>query len=107
MDRERVTPSVSVITPVFRAAEYVEEAVRSALDQPETLDVILVEDGSGDSSLDVCRRLSKEPRVHLLRHADGANRGPSASRNLAIAPAGGGRPGDPDVRYMPLAARGP
>jgi glycosyltransferase involved in cell wall biosynthesis len=81
----RPSLEISVIVPVFRAAEYVEEAVASALSQRETAEVILVEDGSEDSSLEVCNRIaSREVKVRLLRHADGKNHGCAASRNLAI-----------------------
>jgi len=76
---------VSVIVPVYNAAPYVREAVESALAQPETGEVILVEDGSPDNSLEVCRGLAQEfARVRLLQHKDGKNRGAGASRNLAI-----------------------
>lgn len=76
---------VSVVIPVFNAAAYVEPAVRSALDQPETGEVILVEDGSTDDSLAVCRRLAEQhAAVHLFRHPGGANRGAGASRNLGL-----------------------
>ena len=37
-----------VVIPVYNAAEYVSEAVASALAQPETSEVLLVEDGSVD-----------------------------------------------------------
>lgn len=76
---------VSVIIPVFHAADYVQQAVASALAQPETGEVILVEDGSADDSLAVCRRLAEQhAAVHLFRHPGGANRGAGASRNLGI-----------------------
>jgi GT2 family glycosyltransferase len=77
---------VSVIIPVFNAAAHVGEAVASAVAQPETGEVILVEDGSTDSSLEVCRRLEQQhDSVRLLRHQDGGNHGAGASRNLGIA----------------------
>jgi glycosyltransferase involved in cell wall biosynthesis len=75
---------VSVIMPVYNAAAYVREAVESALAQPETAEVILVEDGSPDNSLAVCEALAAEhDAVRLYRHPEGANRGAGASRNLA------------------------
>ena len=75
----------SVIVPVYNAAEYVREAVESALAQSETAEVILVEDGSQDGSLAVCRELAAKHRsVHLYRHPDGKNHGASASTNLGI-----------------------
>lgn len=76
---------VSVIIPVYNAAGYVQQAVESALAQPETGEVVLVEDGSTDHSLAVCQALAEAyPTVHLYRHPHGANRGPAASRNLGI-----------------------
>jgi glycosyltransferase involved in cell wall biosynthesis len=76
---------VSVAIPVYNAARYVREAVESALAQPETAEVLLVEDGSPDNSLAVCRELAAEhATVRLLRHPDGGNRGAGASRNLAV-----------------------
>jgi len=37
---------ISVVIPVYNAERYVREAVESALDQPETAEVLLIEDGS-------------------------------------------------------------
>jgi glycosyltransferase involved in cell wall biosynthesis len=77
---------VSILIPVYNAAEYVQQAVESALSQPETGEVILVEDASTDNSLAVCRDLaSRYPLVRLYRHPDGGNHGEAASRNLAIS----------------------
>jgi len=76
---------ISVIVPVFNAASFVEQAVRSALDQTETCEVILVEDGSPDGSLQVCQELAeKYEKVRLLQHPGGVNKGPGASRNLGM-----------------------
>lgn len=80
-----MTISISVVIPVYNAADYVREAVESALAQPETGEVLLVEDGSQDHSLAVCEQLAREyDRVRLLRHPNGENRGAGASRNLGI-----------------------
>ncbi len=76
---------ISVIIPVYNAAEFVRQAVESALTQPETGEVLLVEDGSPDGSLQVCRELAEAyPQVVLLQHQDGKNHGAGASRNLGI-----------------------
>ncbi|MCP4687681.1 MAG: glycosyltransferase family 2 protein, partial [Desulfobacterales bacterium] len=76
---------ISVIIPVYNAETFIEEAVQSALGQPETGEVILIEDGSTDNSLTVCRELEKaSSRVRLLRHPGGGNRGAGPSRNLGI-----------------------
>lgn len=76
---------VSVITPVYNAEAYVRQAVESALDQPETGEVILVEDASLDNSLQVCQELAEQyDKVRLFRHTDGKNHGAGASRNVGI-----------------------
>lgn len=67
-----------------------ERAVDSALQHPEVREVLLVEDGSQDSSLADCERLtSTHDKVLLFRHPDGANKGAGASRNLGIERAKG------------------
>lgn len=76
---------VSVIIPVYNAEKYVREAVESAIAQPETGEVIIVEDGSPDNSIAICQELEKEySKVRLLQHPNGENRGAGASRNLGI-----------------------
>lgn len=95
---------VSVVIPVYKAEAFIREAVESALALNEVAEVILVEDGSPDGSLQVCRILeSEQGRVRLLRHADGRNMGASASRNLGIRSAGAPLVAflDADDRYLP------
>lgn len=76
---------VSVVIPVYNAAAFVTQAVESALAQPETREVILVEDCSPDDSLAVCQQLaSLHPEVKLFQHPGGINRGAGPSRNLGI-----------------------
>lgn len=75
----------SVTIPVYNAAPYLMEAVESALSQPETAEIILVEDHSSDNSLEICQQLAaRNNMIRLYRHDDGKNHGCSASRNLAI-----------------------
>lgn len=76
---------VSVIIPVYNAGRFVRTAVESALSQPETAEVLLIEDSSPDHSLAVCEALVSEcPTIKLLQHPDGKNHGAAASRNLGI-----------------------
>jgi len=76
---------VSAVIPVYNAGKYVRKAVESALTQPETAEVVLVEDASPDDSLAVCQALAEEfEAVHLFQHPGGANRGAGPSRNLGI-----------------------
>jgi glycosyltransferase involved in cell wall biosynthesis len=77
--------NVSVIIPVFNCEPFIEMAVSSALSCPEVFEVILIDDGSKDLSLLICKNLElKYPKVHLYIHSNNSNQGPSISRNLGI-----------------------
>ncbi len=85
MDKSTDFFKVSVIIPVYNVASYLEQSVKSALDLKEVQEVVLVEDGSSDSSLSVCRKLTENyTKVKLFTHPKGMNRGAGASRNLGI-----------------------
>jgi len=76
---------VSVVIPVYNAAEFVAAALESALREAVVQQVLVVDDGSTDASLAVCRRIAdRDPRVTVLTHENGARRGASASRNLGL-----------------------
>jgi len=95
---------ISVVTPVYNAAEFVTRAVESALAQPETAEVLLIEDGSPDNALAICQGLAaKYEKVKLLRHPNGENRGAGASRNLGMKNASSDYIGfvDADNFYLP------
>jgi glycosyltransferase involved in cell wall biosynthesis len=69
---------VLVVIPCFNQAEYLGEAIESALAQTVPVDVIVVDDGSTDESAEVASRYP----VKVLRQQ---NRGASAARNAGIA----------------------
>lgn len=76
---------VSVVIPVYNAARYVAEAVESAIYLKEVGEVILVEDGSPDNALEICKSLEiKFPKVRVFQHPGGVNKGAGASRNLGV-----------------------
>ena len=76
---------MSVIIPVYNAAVFLERAVKSALKHAEVKEVLLIEDGSKDNSLEVCRQLSEQyDIVKLFQHPNGQNLGAGATRNLGI-----------------------
>jgi glycosyltransferase involved in cell wall biosynthesis len=88
----RASPAVSVITPVYNCAPYLEEALASALAQTFTdWEIILVDDGSTDDSDVIAERFARNQpdKARFLRHPDGFNRGAGASRNLALEHARG------------------
>jgi glycosyltransferase involved in cell wall biosynthesis len=78
------TDLISVIIPFFNASAYLEKCLR-ALEAGEdrSHELILVDDGSSDSSPEIARRFS----CRLLRSA--ATRGPASARNLGAQAASG------------------
>jgi glycosyltransferase involved in cell wall biosynthesis len=85
-----INPSISIIIPVYNAALYIEKAITSALQQPEVLEVLVVNDGSTDGSDEILQSIaSTTTRVTLLFHPQSINKGRSASRNLGLQHARG------------------
>ena len=85
---------VSVIIPVYNSALFLRRAVLSVVEEStrHPLEILIIDDGSSDSSLLVAQELAREfPDVvkPCLQHPNNANRGPGASRNLGIAHARG------------------
>ena len=74
---------VTVIIAAFNAQSTLARAIRSALEQPQTAEVIVVDDASDDSTCLVANEeAARDPRVRLIRQA--VNQGPAAARNLAL-----------------------
>ena len=75
---------VSIIVPVYNAAEFIEECLDSILAQTHTaLEVILVDDASSDDSLRICEERARvDPRVRVLAEEHG---GASVARNHGLA----------------------
>ena len=80
---------VSVIIPALNAERTIARAVRSALSQTvQTLEVIVVDDGSTDRTAAIISDLiNHDSRIRLIRHP--WRQGVSSSRNDAIAVAAG------------------
>lgn len=77
--------NISVIIPVYNAEKYIKKAVASVLQFQEVKEVLLIDDGSKDKSLEICSSLSQNhPEIKVLTHSNNQNRGVSASRNLGI-----------------------
>lgn len=88
----KTDPLVSIIIPFLNASKYIGETIESVLKQTFTnWELILVDDGSTDSSADKVRSfISLYPeRMSLYSHHDHANKGTSASRNLGLEHAKG------------------
>ena len=83
-------PWLSILIPVYNVEDYLEECVRSILDQAGPgVEIILCEDVSTDGSRVLAERLADEnpDRIRILYHE--RNRGLSAARNTMIDAATG------------------
>ena len=83
-------PLVSVVVPVYNVEKYLRQCVDSILDQTyRNLEVILVDDGSTDSSGEICDEYArKDGRVKAIHKPNG---GSSSARNAGIDQAIGDR----------------
>lgn len=79
---------ISVIMPVYNTSSTLGEAVKSVLQQryPE-FELILINDGSSDSSPEICDLLAKTDKRIKVVHQE--NKGLSAARNKGIEVASG------------------
>lgn len=79
---------ISVIIPIYNAKEYLKRAIDSVLNQDyEDFELILVNDGSTDHSLEICEEYEKaDARVRVITKKNG---GVSSARNLGIKEAKG------------------
>lgn len=74
---------ISIIVPIYNAEEHLNKCVKSILMQTERdLELILVDDGSVDNSLKICKEYQKkDTRVKVVHQK---NAGVSAARNCGI-----------------------
>lgn len=80
---------ISVVMPCYNAAPYLEEAVSSVMGQTyRKIELIIVDDGSTDRSVDIARSLveAQPGRIELFEQR---NCGPYPARNLGLAHARG------------------
>ncbi len=80
---------VSIITPTYNAAKYVEETINSILVQTySNWELLITDDCSKDNTLDIIRNyVAKDSRIHLF--VLGENSGAAVARNHSISKAKG------------------
>lgn len=81
-------PKISVIVPIFNTAEYLQKCIYSIQNQSyKNLEIILVNDGSTDNSLDICNKFAKNDKRIIVIDKD--NGGVSSARNAGLDTASG------------------
>ena len=77
--------TITVIIPVYNAADFLEKAVESVVQFDEVKEILLIDDGSTDGSTQLGEQLAaKFECVKFLQHSDKKNHGVSATRNLGM-----------------------
>ena len=64
---------ISVIIPIYNMQEYLDKCIGSVMHQTyDNLEIILVDDGSGDQSLAICRKYQKsDKRIQVIHKENG------------------------------------
>ena len=76
--------AVSIIVPVYNAEPYLERCINSLINQTyKKIEIILVDDGSTDGSLNICRQYEKEDARITVIHQE--NTGQNAARMKGLS----------------------
>ncbi|MGV0795813.1 glycosyltransferase family 2 protein [Mycolicibacterium elephantis] len=75
---------MSVITPTYNCAKYIEEAISSVQSQTyDNWELVIVDDCSDDNTYELVRRIAQgEPRIRLFRHDVRRGAGPARTEAL-------------------------
>lgn len=81
-DTLSITPLISFIIPIYNSAKYLTECIESILSQSISKEIILINDGSTDNSLEIALKYSNQFPFLTVIHSQ--NKGAAAVRNLGI-----------------------
>ena len=81
-------PKISVIVPIYNNEKYLPETIKCLSNQSyKNLEIILIDDGSTDNTLSICKKAKEENSNIILIHQE--NSGVSAARNAGLKVATG------------------
>lgn len=83
-----MTPLISIIMPAYQSEKWIEESINSVIMQKyKNVELIIVNDGSTDSTESICRTLMAQyPQIHLINQKNG---GVAKARNVGMQNAKG------------------
>ena len=83
-----INPAISIIIPVYNVENYLEKCLTSVVEQSFTeFEAILINDGSTDNSLEICKRFASEDK--RLKIISQPNKGLAEARNAGLKIASG------------------
>lgn len=79
---------VSILIPAYNVEDYIEDCLKSVIKQSyENTEIIIVNDGSTDRTLDICKKYcKKDKRIVIINKKNG---GVSEARNVALSKCNG------------------
>lgn len=84
---KNIKPLFSIIVPVYNAEHFISDTIENLLCQKVSKEIIFVNDGSTDASIDIL--LDYEKKYDFIRVIDKRNQGVSHTRNIGLDAANG------------------
>ena len=79
-------PKVTVIIPVYNAESFLEECIDSVINQTlDDIEIIIVNDGSTDSSPQICKKYAESDNRIKFIHKENSGKGASCNAGISIA----------------------
>ena len=86
MNKENIKPLVSIIIPCYNYGQYIEKCIQSVLNQTyKSIEVIVVDNGSTDDSLEKIRTFSHDSRVIIIELKENIPPGSGTNSAFRIA----------------------
>ncbi|MGD1816178.1 MAG: glycosyltransferase family 2 protein [Pleomorphochaeta sp.] len=77
--------TVSVIIPVYNCEEYIEQTIKSVINQTyQNLEIVLIDDCSTDNSFDIINKIQKQYSNKIVLKKQEINMGVAVARNTAL-----------------------
>lgn len=84
----KYNPLITIIIPVYNVEKYLDECIESVMKQTyQNIEILLIDDGSTDSSFEICKRYQMNDKRIRVIHQD--NHGLAYVRNVGIENAKG------------------
>ncbi len=78
--------SISIVVPMYNVENYIEDCLRSIMNQlQDTDEIIIIDDGSTDRSYEICRHMVDGKKNIVLIHQENNGRGAARNRGISIS----------------------